>query len=287
MTMPSIRQSFKATCQRLAPLGSEAEATARIIFEDVGGYDRNYIFADGDREIPDFVQARIDKVADSVLAGQPVQYAVGRARFMGMDFKVTPAVLIPRPETEGLVDLVVDDWRGRADLAVLDVCTGSGCIGIALARALPFASVEALDISDEALAIARDNARTLGAGIAFGKADALALTPAIEPLFDIIVSNPPYVCESEKASMDSRVLDHEPHLALFVPDSDPLRFYKAIAAYARTALKPGGALYFEINPLCADAMRRMLEAYGFVDVDIVRDYRGLERFAKSKQSQAS
>lgn len=283
--MTTAGDYFRATVARLRPvLDSEAEDAARIIFEDVAGYDRKYIFMNGDREILDFVQRNISAAVDKVLAGEPVQYAVGRARFMGMDFKVSPAVLVPRPETEGLVDLITDDWGGRSDLSVLDLCTGSGCIAVALSRALPFSDVEAVDISADALAVARENAAALGARVRFVRADVLDLRPEEDGKFDIVVSNPPYVCESEKKDMDARVLDYEPHLALFVPDSNPLEFYRPIAEYASQALKKGGMLYFEINPLFASDIASMLNNTGFADVQIFRDYRGKQRFARAAKT---
>lgn len=285
--MTTIRDYFRQTGGRLAPLGSEAEDTARIIFEDVAGYDRNYIFVNGDREILDFTMRHISDAVERVLAGEPVQYVVGKARFMGMDFIVTPDVLIPRPETEGLVDMITDHWEGKNDLRVLDVCTGSGCIAIALSRALPFAQVEGTDISDDALAVAKKNATELHARVDFIKADALSLSEPSAPEYDVIVSNPPYVCVSEKASMDDRVLSYEPGLALFVPDNDPLKFYDAIAHYARKALRPSGQLFFEINPRFAKEISEMLSAKGFTGVGIFRDYLGAKRYATAIQSSES
>lgn len=285
--MTTIRDYFRQTVGRLAPLGSEVEDTARIIFEDVAGYDRNYIFVNGDREILDFTMRHISDAVERVLAGEPVQYVVGKARFMGMDFTVTQDVLIPRPETEGLVDMITDRWEGKSDLRVLDVCTGSGCIAVALSRALPFARVDGIDISDGALAVAKKNATNLHAGVDFRKADALSLRASSAPEYDIIVSNPPYVCESEKVAMDDRVLSYEPALAIFVPDSDPLIFYDAIADYARKTLRPSGQLFFEINPRFAKEISEMLSAKGFTGVGIFRDYLGAERYAAATQSSES
>lgn len=283
--MTTAGDYFRATVARLRPvLDTEAEDAARIIFEDVAGYDRKYIFMNGDREILDFVQRNISVAVDKVLAGEPVQYAVGRARFMGMDFKVSPAVLVPRPETEGLVDLIADDWNGRTDLSVLDLCTGSGCIAVALARTLPFSDVEAVDVSADALAVARENATALGARVRFVRADVLGIRPERAAGFDIIVSNPPYVCESEKKDMDARVLDYEPHIALFVPDNDPLEFYRPIAEYASQALKKDGMLYFEINPLFASDVAVLLKNTGFADVQIFRDYRAKQRFVRATKT---
>lgn len=281
----TVNEYFRQACAELGnALGSEAEgeAAARIVLEDVAGYDRKYLFMYPDRELLDETRQRIQAVVDRIKAGEPVQYAVGRARFMGMDFKVTPDVLIPRPETEGLCDMVVRDADGRSDLRVLDIGTGSGCIAVSLARALPFAQVDAMDVSPAALAVARENAQQLGAKVNFIQDD--ILTPkAPEAYYDIIVSNPPYVCRSEEADMDERVSDREPALALFVPDDDPLKFYRAICRYASRGLKPGGRLYFEINSRFPEEMRRLMEDEGFTDVDVTRDYKGNYRFASGKR----
>ncbi len=271
----------------LAPaLGaSEAEAAARILMEDIAGFDRKKLFADGDRTLIDFIETKLDAAARRVLAGEPVQYAVGRARFCGMDFEVSPAVLIPRPETEGLVDLVTDCLGSRRDLRGLDVCTGSGCIAIALARALPFSVIEACDISEEALEVARANGRRLAPEVEFFKGDALHLPVPADARYDFIVSNPPYVLPSEKAGMDARVLDHEPALALFVPEDEPLLFYDAIAEYALRALRPGGELFFEINQAEGKAMRDMLASKGFEPsgIEILKDYTGRDRYAIARR----
>ena len=216
------------------------------------------------------------------MAGEPVQYAVGKARFMGNDFIVTPDVLIPRPETAGLVDMIVDRWGGRSDLDVCDVGTGSGCIAISLARALPFCRVTAIDVSAAAIAVARLNAASLKVNIDFVEADILTAVPP-RGLYDIIVSNPPYVTQSESADMDARVLDYEPGAALFVPDDDPLRFYRAIAAYGRAALKSGGMLYFEINQNFPDQTVALLESKGFIDVAARRDFKGNYRYVSAVQ----
>lgn len=276
----SIRQYFRSTVEALRPAcGSEAEATARIIFEDAAGYDRNFIFANGDRELSDFKRRHIDAVVGKVLAGEPVQYAVGRARFMGMDLEVDSSTLIPRPETEQLVDMVTDRLGRRADLRGLDAGTGSGCIAIALARALPFCRMTAIDISEPTLAVAQANARRLGCTIDFRRCDILKMPSEARPVYDFIVSNPPYVCRSEAADMDARVLDYEPAAALFVPDSDPLLFYRALARYGLSALRPGGSIFFETNSRFADDVARLLSDEGYADAATARDYLGAPRFA--------
>lgn len=257
----------------------EARAAADIIFEDVRGMTRTDLVLYGHRTVEDFTVSRIRRIVADIAAGTPVQYAVGTARFCGMDFKVTPAVLIPRPETRWLVDRITDDAARRRDLKILDCGTGSGCIAIALARALAFADINAVDISADALDVARENAVRTGTSVNFIQADLLRLSAPSDPVYDIIVSNPPYIAESERSDMDPRVYEREPSQALFVPDSDPLKFYRAISGYASAALVPGGRLYFEINPRFADGMRSLLDSDGFEDIDICRDFTGKLRYA--------
>ena len=189
---------------------------------------------------------------------------------------MTPAVLIPRPETEQLVDLIVNENKA-SDLRVLDMGTGSGCIAISLARALKFACVDALDVSREALAIARENAAALKVKVRFFEHDMLLPQPAAT--YDIIVSNPPYICWSERESMDDNVKEYEPAQALFVPDDDPLLFYKSIVRYASQSLESGGRLYLEINQRFGEEMKNLLKGSGFTEVRIIQDSFGKVRFA--------
>lgn len=244
----------------------EARAAERIIFEEMMLMSPVDVLVNPQRELPDFIDAKLRRALARIVAGEPLQYVLGHARFMGMDLMVTPAVLIPRPETEGLVDIIVDRYGGKSDLRVLDVCTGSGCIALALARNLPFACVTGVDLSDAALEVARHNAAELHCRVDFVRADALNLQLPGE--WDIIVSNPPYVMQSEADAMQPQVLDHEPRMALFVPDDDAMCFYDAITAYARRTR--AGALYYEINPLCAGR---------FTGADIVKDIHGRDRYA--------
>ncbi len=278
ITIGQYYRNLRTTLAHVLPEG-EADAAASILMEDVGGYTRTTLFADGERELSDFMKSKIDTVAAKIIGGEPVQYAVGRALFMGNSYTVTPAVLIPRPETAALVDMITDRAAGRRDLRVLDIGTGSGCIAISLARALPFARVDAMDISEAALDVARENASNLKVRINFEHEDILSAEPPVVPCYDIIVSNPPYVTDSERADMDARVLDYEPLSALFVPDSDPLRFYRAIAAYAMKALMPGGSLFFEINQNFGPQMQQLLAGEGYADIEILRDFRGNIRYA--------
>lgn len=259
----------------------EARSAADIIFDDVLGYDRVKRVVSGDRMLEDFTVARAEAVAARFIGGEPLQYIIGKARFDGFDIRVSPSVLIPRPETAQLVDIIVDDCDDRRDLRVLDCGTGSGCIAVALARSLKFPEVDAIDISEGALDVARENAVALDVKVNFMRENMLALAAPVSPVYDIIVSNPPYICEGEKSGMEARVLDYEPSLALFVPDDDPLKFYIAVGRYSVSALKPGGRLYFEINPLYVSELKAMLEGLGFGDVNAMRDYRGSYRFIRA------
>lgn len=282
MTAEAISRELTATLT--ATLGAgEARATSRLLMEDVAGFTPKKLFTDGRRKLELETVESLRRMASRIAGGEPPQYVTGSALFMGMKLDVTPAVLIPRPETEGLVDLIIDDYRGRNDLRVMDIGTGSGCIAIALARALPFARVDAVDISPDALEVAERNSRRLSARVNFGIMDILNEHVPAVPSFNIIVSNPPYIAEREKADMDSRVLDHEPAGALFVPDSDPLLFYRAIARYGAGALVPGGRLYFEINPLFASELQKMLADEGYTDIELRRDYVGKLRFARASR----
>lgn len=254
-----------------ASLGeSEARATARLLIEDDLGITPTTLVAHSDRLLEPETEIRFRKFVKNILAGIPPQYVVGRARFMGLNLKVTEATLIPRPETAELVDIVIDYAAGRKDLHIADIGTGSGCIAISLARALPFAELTAFDISADALNVARDNCAALAPQVKLKQADILIQDIGT---YDIIVSNPPYIAEHERASMEARVVEHEPASALFVPDSDPLKFYRAIIENSHS-----DAYFFEINPLFKKELTKMLTSSGF-DVDIRRDSFGLERFA--------
>lgn len=275
-----VFQEARRIVDALTPKYGEREAKAmmRIIFENLKGWNPVDVAVKANEEVSDFIAGKIDSVVGRLLADEPIQYIFGNADFYGLNFKVTEDTLIPRPETAELVDIIVGENQ-RKDLHVLDACTGSGCIAIALARNLPFADVVATDISDKALAVARENNKRLKTSVQFLKADILKGEPAGEA-FDIIVSNPPYICEKEKSGMPQNVLRHEPSLALFVPDEDPLRFYRGILSLAKDYLAPGGKIYFEINPLYARVLLDLAHRDGFGDVEIVRDSFGKLRFAK-------
>ena len=209
--------------------------------------------------------------------GEPLQYVIGSTPFCGLTFKVDSRVLIPRPETAELVEWVAQDADSKGSL--LDVGTGSGCIAISLAHRLPGWKVQGWDISDGALEVARENSHLNGTQVEFRKVDILNADPDCR--FDVIVSNPPYVLDSEKGQMEDTVLDYEPHLALFVSDTDPLLFYRAIAAFGHRTLNPGGRLYFEINPLKVEEMKDMLMGVGYRDVEVRNDIFGKPRMIKT------
>ena len=226
------------------------------------------------------------KALTRLKTGEPIQYITGKAPFLGTEYRVNPSVLIPRPETEELV-LWAKEHLGQygeslSGEAVLDVGTGSGCIATQLARFFPKMKVRAVDHSLEALEIARLNARQMGVEVDFRQEDALSADWMHTQKYQLIISNPPYVMESEKEGIHSRVKAFEPGLALFVPDEDPLRFYKAIARFAAVHLKQGGALYFEINALFEREIEQLLEELGFVDLESRQDFRGNPRMIRAQ-----
>ena len=219
-------------------------------------------------------------MAQTIASGTPIQQVLGYAYFCGLKLKVTPSVLIPRPETEELVRWVVDE--SPAPRSILDIGTGSGCIAIALAKALPQTRLTAIDIIDEALAVARENAKMHVADIDFIQADILNPNPSLaNNRFDVIVSNPPYICNKEADEMEKNVLDHEPHVALFVPDDDPLLFYRAIAEKTLTMLTPDGTLFFEINRLYAQELTTMLQSMGFQHITVRQDQFNNDRMLRA------
>jgi release factor glutamine methyltransferase len=226
-------------------------------------------------------QAELEHIMVRLEQGEPVQYVVGIAYFYGRQFHVGPGVLIPRPETEELcqwcLSTVSAEWEG----SILDIGTGSGCIACTLAAERPHAKVTGWDISFKALRIASANAEVLGADVHFELIDILTLSNYEPNRWDIIVSNPPYVCEKEKEQMEHHVLDHEPSLALFVPDDDPLLFYRAIAKYSLKSLTSGGQLYLEINPHYAADLVELLLDSGLAGIEVHNDQYGKQRMIKA------
>ena len=257
----------------------EAKAVARLVMEVRFGLSMTDVVCG---KTGDDVEMQI--LQQRLLRGEPVQYILGEAEFGGRTFHVEPGVLIPRPETYELCRWIMVDGRWKMEdgrhVSILDIGTGS--IACTLAAEMPNAEVTAWDISDDALRIASENAKRTGVHVSFEKVDVLDFQFSIFNFqFDLIVSNPPYICNKERAKMERNVLEHEPALALFVPDDDPLLFYRAIARFAAKALKPGGALFFEINPLYASEMQQMLRTEGFSHTEVRNDQFGKQRFTKS------
>ena len=263
------RETVDRLTARLVPLYGEREARAiaRSAVAELAEIPLSTLLTDPGAELA--VEGLAEAEAQ-LAAGKPLQYVVGHTEFYGRRFAVREGVLIPRPETEELVDRMVRSERGARRL--LDVGTGSGCIAASLALELPEAEVYAADLSDAALAVAAENFQQLGAKVTLRKADALnGLETVFPERFDAIVSNPPYVPESDRAAMHPNVRDHEPALALFVPDDDRIRFYRAIAQAGRRMLAPGGRLWFEIYEHAADEVVRMLGGEGYTDTEVLRD----------------
>ena len=263
---------------RLQPYytAEEVSALSRIVCCDLLGQAPTDYYLGKDIVLSPKKEQELEDILQRLSRFEPLQYIEGRTLFLGREFWVAPGVLIPRPETEELVELMLKEIP--ADARILDVGTGSGCIAISLAKELPDALVTAWDVSPEALSVARVNARKLQANVRFVECDVLACQVDKAGLYDVIVSNPPYVTEAEKADMEPNVLQWEPSLALFVPDDDPLRFYRRIAVLGRDMLADGGRLYFEINRAYGREMVEMLRTMGYVGVRVEKDLSQNDRF---------
>lgn len=272
--------TYRELWRTLEPLygNGEARAVTDYVLDVCFGLSKADIMCGAVEEMTAEKTAELNKIFGRLMEGEPVQYVLGRAEFSGRWFNVRPGVLIPRPETEELCAWITADSKASASPKVLDIGTGSGCIAITLQLDMPESKVTAWDISADALDVARENAQQLGANVNFVKQDALNAKPEGE--WDVIVSNPPYICEKEKKDMAVNVLEHEPHTALFVPDADPLLFYRAITRLAVQTLSKGGRLYFEINPIYADDTCHMMRAEGMTAVELRSDMYGKQRMAK-------
>ena len=277
-----MKETLKELRNTLIPLygKGETEAIIRIIFHHLKGWNLTEMLIHGNDELSPFIKEQIQKILQRLIKFEPIQYITGEARFHGMNLKIKPGVLIPRPETDELVDIIIKDNENKEDLKVLDLCTGSGCIAIALKRNLKFPEVTALDISQKAIEVAKENASDLKAKINFVNNDIFKWNPSEK--FDIIVSNPPYVGKSEAKDMNINVLNFEPVDAIFVEDDNPLLFYDRIAEIAKKFLNPDGSLYLEINPLHEEHLKRMLEEKGFKNISVILDSFGKKRFISCK-----
>ena len=256
----------------------EVSALTRIIATELLGVSQMAYFLKDNITLTAEQEALLDNAIERLKKQEPIQYILGYSDFCGLRFKVTPATLIPRPETSELVEWIANEATGNE--SILDIGTGSGCIAVSLAHRLQQSKVTAWDISHEAIAVATENSKANGCSIAFEQVDILAYQPTGEQ-FDIIVSNPPYIKENEKEAMHANVLDWEPHTALFVPDSDPLLFYRTIADKGLTVLKPGGRLYFEINRAHGKETMEMLAALGYTGIELRKDFAENDRMIRA------
>ena len=270
---------YKAKTYCTSYAETEASALARWILEEEFGFSTLELYAGKDTDFPMEKRKRLNDILVRLARFEPIQYIIGKTEFCGLTLKVSSDVLIPRPETAELVDWIVSDCP-QSGLRVLDIGTGSGCIAITLAERMVEAEVSAWDISERALAVARENALHNNVRIAFSCMDVFN-EPTGTSVFDIIVSNPPYITESERAEMERNVLDYEPETALFVPDTDPLRFYRRIAHIGNQMLKPGGKLFFEINRAYGSETAAMLKYGGYSQVEVRSDSYGNARMIKA------
>lgn len=283
-TLQSIRQKFYENL-RIIYSDSEIDSLFFICAEEILNLRPVSAKMQMQRVMLEQEFAKFTNLLTQLSANQPIQYILGHAPFYGLNFSVNEHTLIPRPETEELVDLIIRNEKHRGSMNILDIGTGTGCIAISLAKYLSNATVTALDISADALKVATANATTLGANVSFLQQDILDWRTTFDRKrrFDVIVSNPPYIRDLEKAEMSDHVLKHEPHSALFVSDGDPLVFYREISAFAREALSVNGSLYFEINQYLESEMKSLVEQYGFVEVSILKDLNGAKRMLHCKR----
>ena len=278
--MKNITTHIQETLSTLYP-PEEIRYIVRLIFSHVCGLSYNQQILCKDKQISEKEKGEILAIVNRLKNMEPLQYILGETEFYSLTLKVNPSVLIPRPETEELVDMIIKHSKPFRKLKILDIGTGSGCIPIAIAKHIPDTSVTAIDISDSALQTAKENASLNNVEIRFIQADILNISKASEIIpgnFDIIVSNPPYVTEKEKGAMCENVMAYEPHCALFVPNEDPIMFYKAIADFSLLKLATGGTIYFEINANYSIAVSEMLRKKGFANIKIISDLSGKNRF---------
>lgn len=279
-SIKKLISEIKSELENTYPI-EEIEGFIKLIFEYYCNYSSTDLLVNSEKEICNNLQTNINQVILALKKHRPIQYILGETEFYDLFFKVSPSVLIPRQETEELVDLIIKE-NHYDSLCILDIGTGSGCIAISLAKNIFGSTLFAIDVSNEALSIAKENATLNNAEVSFFQKDVLSLNEKLEQKFDIIVSNPPYVTNSEKHLMQSNVLDYEPHLALFVSDYDPLIFYKAIVNFSIDHLNTRGKLYFEINESFGSETADLLLNAGFKSVMIIKDLNGKDRIVRGE-----
>lgn len=282
MPAPSYRKYVQDALASVMDAG-EARSVMLLMFERRFGMSVSDVLMGKPDSLSPEERSEMDGLVERVVGGEPVQYVLGGCEFCGMDLTVGPGVLIPRPETSELVGWCAGLYPQDSHLKILDIGTGSGCIALALKRLFPMSEVAGWDLSADALSLARRNASRLSLDVVFERHDILNIeseTDLQPSAYDLIVSNPPYVCESEQTEMERNVLDYEPHLALFVPDSDPLLFYRSIAAFAVKTLKRGGSLFFEINRKYGAEVSGLLRSNGFSSVEVRKDQFGNDRMVR-------
>lgn len=277
------RDILKKTVKELSKVGAaEAQAIALMLVENIFNLEQNEIIINRPINPTEQQLKQLEDYTAEILLGKPVQYVLGYAYFHDHKFKVNRSTLIPRQETEQLVELVLDEIHMKEQPKVLDIGTGSGCIAISVALADKKAKVSAMDVSEDALQVAVLNNSLLASGVNFFVGDIYTFQP--NEKYDIIVSNPPYVLESERKLMARNILDYEPPMALFVPDTEPLLFYKEIVDRTHSALVSGGAVFFEINEKMGAGMIKLLKEYGFTEIEIIKDINNKDRFARGINS---
>ena len=273
-----MKESIRNIANQLSTIYDtrECNAIARFIVEEISGMTYTNILVK-DTKFSDVDREKTKEITKRLLAGEPLQYILGYSYFCNLKIFVDNNVLIPRPETEELCQLIIDRETNNSP-KIIDICTGSGCIALALKNGINGATVDGVDISDGALSVAKKNSNGCGCDVNFFKYDVLEDNPKIRDKYDIIVSNPPYICHYEMANMNNNVLDNEPHLALFVNDKNPIVFYSKIAKLGCSILKSNGRVYFEINPIFYNELKEMLLEKGYQNIEIIKDINERNRF---------
>ena len=261
---------------------SEALALAKMLLVEVFGFSTLELYGGKDKEFSEKHRSVLNEMIRRLQKNEPIQYIIGIESFFGLTFEVNPNVLIPRPETQELVSWIIEEYQSDESIRILDIGTGSGCIPISLAKQLSKAEVESWDISEGALEVASRNCERNEVKVLLRQKDVLKTAPEGN-LYDVIVSNPPYITNKEKTDMEANVLDWEPSLALFVPDEDPLLFYRKIAQLGCDMLKERGSLYFEINRAYGEETILMLKELGYAQIELKKDSWGNDRMIKAKR----